>query len=63
MLILFKPWYNAKDLCKPGQTWENAFYEFDAICSPRIKSMMTNMQLLHECRENGMDHFASRRNR
>src|SRR6266545_2009149 len=63
MLILFKPWYNTNDLRKPSQTWEEAFHEFDACCSSRVKSMMTNMQLLHECRENSTDHFASRRNR
>lgn len=62
MLILFKPWHNAGDLRNPGQSWEDAYHEFNMCCSSRVKKLMTNMQLLHECRENGMDHFASRRN-
>ena len=63
MLILFKPWRNAQDLRKSGQSWEDAFCEFDLCCSKVVKKKMTNMQLLHECRENGIDHFASRRNK
>ena len=57
MLILFKPWRNAANLRKQGETWETAFDNFKNSCSADIKNLMNNMQLLHECRENGHDHF------
>ena len=63
MLILFRPWRHANDLRFLGQSWEAAFSEFLEECSPKIKNMMNNMQLLHECHDSGRDHFADRRNK
>ena len=57
MLILFKPWRDATDLRKKNETWAAAFDEFKVNCSTEIKILMDNMQLLHECRENGHDHL------
>jgi len=57
MLILFKPWRCASDLRDQGETWVAAFDNFKNLCSTNITSLMDNMQLLHECRENGHDHF------
>lgn len=61
MLVLFKPWRNARHLRKPGQVWSDAFLEFKACCDSRIVQIMNNMQLLHECRDSRDDHFAQRR--
>jgi Helitron helicase-like domain at N-terminus len=63
MLILFRPWRHANDLRLLGQSWEAAFSEFLEQCSTKIKNMMNNMQLLHECHDSGRDHFADRRNK
>ena len=57
MLILFKPWRNAADLRNQGETWLAAFENFKHLCSSNIITLMNNMQLLHECKENGHDHF------
>ena len=60
MLILFKPWRHANDLRLLGQSWELAFSEFleQLECSSDFKTKMKNMQLLHECRDSGRDHFS-----
>jgi len=63
MLILFKPWRHAADLCEVGQTWESSFNEFMEHCPERFKVIMNNMQILHECKDSRDDHFANRRNR
>jgi hypothetical protein len=57
MLLLFKPWRNATDLRNQGDTWIVAFEIFKNECSSNIITLMNNMQLLHECRENGHDHY------
>jgi hypothetical protein len=57
MLILFKPWRHATDLREQGETWEAAFEIFKSLYSADIIILMKNMQLLHECQENGHDHF------
>ena len=57
MLMLFKPWRHATDLRNQGETWIVAFETFKNMCSSNIITLMNNMQLLHECRENGHDHF------
>ncbi|KAH7924615.1 hypothetical protein BV22DRAFT_1012930, partial [Leucogyrophana mollusca] len=61
MLIFFKPWRRPSDLRDPGQTWSDAFTVFESMCHPRFKSMMKNMQILHECRDSRDDHFHQRR--
>ena len=51
MLILFKPWRVVGDLWTLGQTWVTAFDDFVEGCGNRIKSILDNMQVLHECRD------------
>ena len=63
MLIFFKPWRHASDLRATGQKWEDAFKSYMEICPHDVKKMLDNMQILHECRDSGNDHFAERRNR
>jgi hypothetical protein len=63
MLILFKPWRHANDLRDNGQTWQDAFNEFLRVCPTRLKGVMDNMQILHECRDSRDDHFSGRRNK
>jgi len=61
MLILFKPWRCASDLRTVGQSWEDSFVNFlEHSCPERFKSIMNNMQILHECRDSRDDHFAQR---
>ncbi|THU84819.1 hypothetical protein K435DRAFT_621840, partial [Dendrothele bispora CBS 962.96] len=56
MLILFKPWVNISDLKEGEQSWEEAYEIFlRDSCSPRIKRIIDNMQLLHECRDSRDD--------
>ncbi|KAF8181767.1 hypothetical protein BJ912DRAFT_797418, partial [Pholiota molesta] len=55
MLILFKPWRHADDLRLLSQSWEDAFTVFLETCSTRIKKLLDNMQLLHECKDSGQD--------
>ena len=62
MLILFKPWRHADDLRLLGQSWEDAFKDFVATCPIRIKKLLDNIQLLHECKDSAQDHFIQRRN-
>lgn len=63
MLILFKPWRNARHLRKTGQSWSDAFLDFKSSCDGRFIRIMDNMQLLHECKDSRDDHFAQRRSR
>ncbi|KAJ3741636.1 hypothetical protein EV360DRAFT_14431, partial [Lentinula raphanica] len=61
MLILFKPWRTHSDLRSPSQTWKEAFDEFMMTCPESVHKLITNMQLLHECKDSRDDHFAERR--
>lgn len=63
MLIFFKPWRHASDLRDPGQKWEQAFELFMQNCPHSIKEKMDNMQILHECRDSGLDHLTERCNK
>ena len=58
MLIFFKPWRHASDLRSTGQKWEDAFESYIKNCPHNVKEMLDNMQILHECRDSGNDHFA-----
>ncbi|KAJ3850144.1 hypothetical protein EV368DRAFT_45910, partial [Lentinula lateritia] len=60
MLMFFKPWRTGLDLRETEQSWEDAFNVFIESCSDRMKDIMENMQLLHECRDSRDDHFASK---
>jgi hypothetical protein len=63
MLILFKPWRHASDLRRNNQTWHDAFDEFAHICPVKLKVVIDNMQILHECKDSRDDHFIGRRSR
>ncbi|KAJ3559445.1 hypothetical protein NM688_g341 [Phlebia brevispora] len=60
MLVLFKPWRRMIDLREPGQTWSDAFETFQRGCRQDVIEIMNNMQILHECKDNGGDHFRYR---
>jgi hypothetical protein len=60
MLILFKPWRCVTDLRRDGQSWESAFEEFSSSMEVRLKNVIDNIQILHECRDSRDDHFAER---
>ncbi|KAJ7109669.1 hypothetical protein C8R43DRAFT_829580, partial [Mycena crocata] len=61
MLILFKPWRHCKDLLSKDQTWLTAYDEFLLECSPEVRAVIDNMQLLHECKDSRDAHYANRR--
>jgi len=63
MLILFKPWRDGQRVRNQGQTWEDAFGQFLSESDDRIKNIMDNMQLLHECKDSRDDHFSQRQSR
>lgn len=58
MLILFKPWKHASDLQGSGQTWQSVFEEFSQVCPMQLKSVINDMQILHECQDSQDDHLA-----
>lgn len=60
MLILFKPWRQAKNLRETNESWIAAFDHFQATCSIQVKKLMNNIQMLHECRDSGIDHLSDR---
>ncbi|KAJ3858404.1 hypothetical protein EV359DRAFT_6393, partial [Lentinula novae-zelandiae] len=51
MLMFFKPWREAADLQEHYVCWADAFTNFSENCSDKVKKMMDNMQILHECRD------------
>ena len=51
MLILFKPWCVISDLQNPGEPWAEAFDRFVGTSSERIRRILNNMQVLHECKD------------
>ncbi|KAJ3967154.1 hypothetical protein EV361DRAFT_774268, partial [Lentinula raphanica] len=55
MLILFKPWRTLSDLRMPSETWSDAFKDFLKECPDSICKLITNMQLLHECKDSRDD--------
>ncbi|KAF8204729.1 hypothetical protein BJ912DRAFT_824936, partial [Pholiota molesta] len=55
MLIFFKPWRHASDLRLEGQSWEEAFSQFIETSSSKVKKLLDNMQILHECRDSSQD--------
>ncbi|KAK0440299.1 hypothetical protein EV421DRAFT_1712545, partial [Armillaria borealis] len=55
MLVFFKPWKSAHDLCVPGKTWSEILSDFHKA-NPDFARRMDNMQLLHECRDSRDDH-------
>jgi hypothetical protein len=59
MLLFLKPWNTPQDLILGYDSFETAFQTFLQENS-RWKSLLDNMQLLHECRDHRDDHFADR---
>ena len=59
MLLLFKPWTQPLDLLSGHNSFQTAFDSF-LQTNDRWKLQLTNMQLLHECRDHCDDHFAER---
>ena len=51
MLILFKPWRTEADLRGDAKDWSEAFSRFAETCTPEIRGILNNMQLLHECKD------------
>jgi len=58
MMILFCPWRTGIELCKPGQTWEDAFAESQDKLLLYHQSIIENMQKLHECKDSRDEHYA-----
>lgn len=52
MLLLFKPWRGPDNLRADRQSWADAFDNFNASATDYIKTIMDNMQIIHECKEN-----------
>ena len=61
MLILFKPWRTVQGLRHPQYSWAEVFDNYLPNCLEKWKTVMNNMQVLHECRDSHDDHFAKRR--
>jgi hypothetical protein len=60
MLILFKPWCAIQHLKNVHDSWIDAFEMFVDQCGVRLRKIMDNMQLLHECKDSRDDHFSKR---
>ena len=59
MLCFFKPWHKAVDLKRGFDSWEHAFVNWkssDEYIS-EVEDLLTNMQLLHECKDSRDNHF------
>ncbi|CAF4586979.1 unnamed protein product, partial [Didymodactylos carnosus] len=52
ILTLFKPWRKVEDLCSVNQTWDEAFRLYDDSFSDSAQTIIDNIELLHECKEN-----------
>lgn len=57
MLIFFKPWYAPADLLGSHTSWSAAFDDFMQDCHEHHKSVMSNMQVIHECKDSRDKHF------
>ncbi|KAG2746678.1 hypothetical protein P692DRAFT_201668714, partial [Suillus brevipes Sb2] len=55
MLILFKPWCAIQHLKNVHDSWIDAFEMFVDQCGVRLRKIMDNMQLLHECKDSRDD--------
>lgn len=57
MLIFFKPWRHASDLRSSESSWYQNFSVFLNSVSCRVKDIIDNMQVFHECKDSRDDHF------
>ncbi|KAF8991661.1 hypothetical protein BDQ17DRAFT_1183294, partial [Cyathus striatus] len=55
MLIFFFPWRSVHDLHQQFHSWLQAFNHFHANCSEQICEIISNMQILHECKDSRDD--------
>ena len=60
MLLLFKPWRTIDDLRGQHSSWPLAFAEFMESCSPYVRNVLKNLDVLHECKSAQYDHFRER---
>jgi hypothetical protein len=53
ILMLFKPWETVDDLRGDHDSWSEACQAFldDPLLSPRLRSVINNIELLHRCSE------------
>jgi len=51
ILLLFKPWETVYDLLECYSSWIEAYQAFQPSLSPRIQSIIDNIDLLHRCSE------------
>ncbi|KAI0634071.1 hypothetical protein C8Q77DRAFT_1019570, partial [Trametes polyzona] len=51
MLILFIPWRNPHDLRDPGEDWTSAFERQKYTVTPAQNQIISNMNVLSECRD------------
>jgi hypothetical protein len=58
VLTLFKPWRHVRDLVADGETWFDAYEAFLRTCSDEIWRLISNMQILHECKDIRDSHYA-----
>ncbi|KAF8059273.1 hypothetical protein FPV67DRAFT_1426489, partial [Lyophyllum atratum] len=60
MLIFFHPWRHATDLRRPEEDWGTAFERLLGANTgePRVREIMDNMQILHECKDERDEHYA-----
>jgi hypothetical protein len=51
ILCLFRPWTTVVDLCRVNQTWHEALLEHQPSFDAESNRIISNIQLLHECRK------------
>ena len=56
ILTLFVPWRSVLDLCDINQTWQDAFGWQQGLISTHSRSIIENIQLLHECKKDRDEH-------
>lgn len=50
ILTLFRPWSKVTDLCRIDQSWADAFLEHEKDFDDATKSIINNIEALHECK-------------
>ncbi len=60
MLLLFKPWQCVDDLKDGSRTWAEEFDIFKETAPSSALTVMNNMQILHECKDNRDDHYKNK---
>ena len=60
MLLLFKPWRSVSDLRMHFNNWPRAYEDEVPRFDAEVNDIMSNMQLLHECRDSRDEHMKNR---